>query len=90
MSSCFSKNFFRIFRHNKIKKCYFEIKNCFVKLGMLCEVYNTNEKCYSKYNEDLVVKFEMLKCRVMVKNKIDRFFTDLRLMLDKDQINSYN
>jgi hypothetical protein len=64
----FFHNFFSLNkRNNKIKKCYFEIKNCFIKLGMLCEVYNTIEKCYSKYNEDLVVKFEMLKCCVMVK-----------------------
>ena len=64
----FFQNFFCLNnKNNKIKKCYFEIKNCFSKLGMLCEVYNTIEKCYSKYSDDIVVKYEMLKCCVMVK-----------------------
>ncbi len=52
---------------SKIKKCYFELKNNFIKLGMLTEMYNIVERCYNKYSDDLVVKYEMLKSCVLVK-----------------------
>jgi hypothetical protein len=65
----FFENLFAM-KHNdrKIIKCYFEMKNCFQKLGLLIEAYKIIEKCYSSYKEDVAVIYEMLKQSIMISN----------------------
>jgi hypothetical protein len=66
----FFENFYAIkSSENKLKKCYFEIKNCFSRIGLINEAYSAAEQCYNKFQDDIVVMFEMLKQSILV-NKI--------------------
>jgi hypothetical protein len=51
---------------NKIKKAYFEIKNCFQKLNLNLEAYKTIERCYDIFPNDIIVAYELLKQSITV------------------------
>jgi hypothetical protein len=51
----------------KAKKCYLELKNCLFKLNMQSEAFCIIEKCFSKYSDDIIIIFEMLKQCITVK-----------------------
>lgn len=66
--SFFFENLFSIKNtHNKIKKCYFEIKNGFHKLGLNIEACNIISKLYNKFPEDPFIIFESYKYNLNVR-----------------------
>jgi hypothetical protein len=69
----FFQNFFAIKDiDSKIKKCHFELKNCFSRIGLINEAVAIIEKCYKKYPDDIVVAFEMLKQSIIVNFSIKK------------------
>lgn len=47
--------------HSKIKKCYFEIKQGYLKLGLQKEVVEIFEKLSQRYPNDIIIVFEEFK-----------------------------
>lgn len=79
-------------KSEKIKKCVFEIKNIFVKLGMNIEAYKIIEKYYEKenFNDDIVFIFELLKQSILVNNiLIIRFQISIKLRNCLQKLNSF-
>jgi len=53
-------------KDNKIKKCYFELKNGFNKLNLLSETKTLLDKLIERYPTDIQILFESLKTNILV------------------------
>ncbi len=65
-------------RDDKIKKCIFEIKNSFQKLGLQNDAHKLIEKYYEKYSDDIVFIYEYLKQSLLVCSYQLLIFVDFR------------
>jgi hypothetical protein len=59
---------------NKMKKCYLELRNCFLKLGMHNEAFKIVEKCYEIFANDIVIMYEYLKQCIIVTFNLSLIF----------------
>ena len=64
-------------KENKIKKCFFEIKNCLHRLGLNNEAYKVMENCYEMFPGDIVVGYELLKQSISVSTMLI-FYLDFK------------
>jgi len=77
----FFENFFAIkSKNSKIKKCYFEIKNCFQKLQLNSEACKIIVKCSKLFPNDIVITYELLKQYIIISDftKIDEIITHMK------------
>ena len=74
----------------KIKKLYFELKQCLFNLNFYSQGYNTILELYQKYPDDIVIQFELAKDSVIC-SKRDKFNETLEQMKkNRDSQNDEN
>ena len=74
----------------KIKKLYFELKQCLFNLNFYSQGYNTILELYQKYPDDIVIQFELAKDSVIC-SKRDKFNEALEQMKkNRDSQNDEN
>jgi len=74
----------------KIKKLYFELKQCLYNLNYYSQAYNTILELYQKYPDDILIQFELAKDSVIC-SKRDKFNEALEQMKkNRDSQNDEN